>query len=309
MEYRYATIFALLGLMALANATLADAVKGQGLETAMDDVKCKNDFTIGVIDSIVTAVPDSSGTLDQYVDMLGDDQSALQSFADQADVDGFRGYVKGTYDPHLKSAREAVMGVRKGAKNVSNGSKGALVQEYKGLRTTYDACHLEALKAHAREKLDGYGKAIEAASGKADMLKEKGVDTGELEAVIDGAKSDVVDPLESAVDSATDAKGIHSALQGHCLYNGCQDGKNYHFAARFEVKKLDAVLGKLESDPSSGNASAEIASAKGSLGFAQDVLDSNGPSHYSDSQYSSMWDSIKGAAQSIKEALAAMRSG
>lgn len=309
MEYRFATIFGLLALMALANATLADAVKGQGLDTAMDDVKCKNDFTIGVIDSIVTAVPDASGTLDQYVDMLQDDRSALQSYADQSDVDGFRDYVKGTYDPHLKSAREAVVDVRKSVKNVSNGSKGALVQEYKDLRATYDACHLDALKAHAREKLDGYDTAIEAASEKADKLKEKGVDTGDLETVIEGARSDIVEPLESAVDQATDAKGIHAALQGHCLYNGCQDGENYHFAARFEVKKLGAVLGKLESDPRSQNASSEIASAHADLESAEDVLDSNGSSQYSDSQYSSMWDSIKGAAASIKEALAAMRSG
>jgi len=308
MEMKYALVFALLAIASLSYAASPNAAKGQGLSAAMDDVKCKNDFTIGVIDSIQSADPDGSGSLDAIASTLQADESKLQTYTDSKDVDGFRSYLKSNYNPDLRAAKSDVQDWRKSAKNLSNGTRESLRTSYNDLRTTYESCNLDAVKAHAQEKVQWYESELDNAGAKADNLSGRGIDTSNLETIISDARSGIVSPLSSVIDSATDAKGIQVALKQYCLYDGCTDGSNFHFAAKFESTKLDDILAKLNANPNAQNATAHIQAAQNDLSTAEGILSSLGLSQASDSQQTQLWNSIKDAATNVKEAISEMRS-
>jgi hypothetical protein len=300
MDFRYAFVFALLALLPLSSAASPDAVKGQGLSAAMDDVKCKDSFMISVMDSVSSALNVSFGS---QVSSLQSDEGKLQAFADAGDVSGFRSFLKGTYDPDMKAARDAILDARKSGKD---GSKGPARSAYGSLRQNYDSCHFNALKAHAQAKSQWYGSQLDSSEGKIGNLSSKGVETSGLNSIVGQAHSSVASQ-QNAINSATDAKGLRAALDGFCLYDGCAKGVNFHFAAKFEVEKLDRILSGLKADPKSANVTAQLDAASSDLTTASSILSSMGGAQGSVDQNTQLWSAIKDAAANIKKALSEMR--
>jgi len=66
------------------------------LQKAANNLKCKTDFSVGVINSSIAIYP--SDTLSQYMTKLQNDLTQLQIYAASNDKDSFKSYLKNTYD-------------------------------------------------------------------------------------------------------------------------------------------------------------------------------------------------------------------
>ncbi len=308
MEMKYAMVFALLLMMPLISAV----PQGKGvllnghLKGAMMDVTCKTEFTVSVINSIVDVVPNTSATLTPLAEKIAADTATLQEYADANDSESYRTFLRGTYEVDLKAANRAVIDVRKGRMNKS--IRQVLTNAYKDQKDAYNTCHVDAMRAFANARIEGYRAAEAQYRKKIENLKAKNVSTGKLSGVVDAADSQIVTPLQNDVNAAQNMKEIKDAVSRHCLYNGCKDGKNGHLAARFETEKLDAILDRIEPQANAAGLQQQVAEARSSTDDARASLDSIGTKSYTEGQHQAVWGSLKDAAKTIKGIASEIRS-
>ncbi|MBI5227765.1 hypothetical protein HY988_04220 [Candidatus Micrarchaeota archaeon] len=313
MERKYAVLFALLlavpMISAVSSNPVKDAVKGDLLGSALDEIKCRNDFTVGVIDSITSADSNASA-LSSYASALQKDYTQLQVYVSANDSEGFRTFVKATYKEDVKSTDDAIRNWRKTgrkAEGKANETRETLRAEYEQLRPVYQECRLGAVKEHANARVRMYNGILDHEDQRIQNLSARGIDTQGLRGVVDEARNRIVSPLQNGINSATDAKEIISAMHSYCLYNGCQNGTNDHFAAKVNIERLGGVLGKIKSSNQSGNFGPQIADAEENLAMANSAVAGFGMNHYDQEQHDAVWDPIKEAAGQIKEILALIK--
>ncbi len=305
MEWKYAMLFALL--LAVPMASAANPVKGQLLNSALESIQCRNGFTSAYV-SDITNLPNVSGTSDMQnaVSAMQNDYTQLQNYAANNDASGFGAYVKGTYDPDVKTANDAIRNWRK-ANKLSNDSRTTLKSDYDQLKTTYQSCELTAVKDHANAKVQWYNDVMTYEQARDANLSAKGLDTSGLTTLITDAQNNYITPLQSAINSATDAKGVRSALDAYCLYDGCDKGSNDHFAAKVGIERLNEVMVKIQANNKSANFTTQIGVAQNDLSTANSALTTVGTSAYGPGQSDAVWNPIKEAATQIKEIVAGMR--
>jgi hypothetical protein len=73
-----------------------------------------------------------------------------------------------------------------------------------------------------------------------------GVDTSSLNATLSQAQTQVIGPLQAALNVSTNATQLYDAFKGHCLDNGCVNGTNFHLAAKLKIDETQAYLNYLE---------------------------------------------------------------
>jgi len=314
MDLKYALLFALLFVPLVAAVPAGQGAglgkgqlaNGEGLDAAMDLVNCKTDFTVAVMESMIDRVPEAS-SLDDNVDALQADTEELQNYADADDVLGFRSYLRGTYEPNLREAKQEVLQLRRTA-NIRSETLSDLRSDYESLRADFDGCHVTGLKRAAEAKLTAYDRFLDKAEEKADNLDAKGVDTAGLEDLISDARAEIVEPLQDAVDSADDSSEVRDALKQYCLFNGCPNGVNFHFAARFELEKLNQILDKVEQNATDAGLGDEVSDIQEDLDDAEESLGDAGTSQYNDEEYEGMWNSLHSASSKTRDLLAELRS-
>ncbi len=307
MEYKHAVLIALLLAMPLVSADSGN-LTSQYLSASAQQVKCKTDFMVGVIDSITSTV-NNSGSLSSFASALQSDESQLQTYADGGQVDSYRSYLQGTYDPELKSARDAIVQWRLAdGRNTTASERQTLRSDYASLRSTFDSCELSAVKDYADAKVTGYQAILAEYQKKADNLSAKGIDTSNLTSLISQAQSTIVTPLQSALDSANDSKGVADAVRSYCLYNGCKNGTNFHFAAKWDIAKLTAIESYVQSKPASANFTSQLGQVTSDLTSASAMLQGIGTSDYQPGQQAQVWDPIKDAANVLTQVIHGMRS-
>lgn len=306
MDLRCAMLFMLLAVPLVSAVPQGiGAYKDAGLAAAMDNVECKTDFMIGVMESMMEKVNDSSGLASQ-TDVLNSDVDALQGYADAGDAESFRTYVHGTYAGHMRDARQAIIDARKGLKGQD---RLGLAASYRDMRDEYDSCNFGSLKRFADAKKNAYREAIEDKREKLKNLSAKGVDTSGLGALVDGAEDEIVGPLEEELSDAGDAAAVRGAFNKYCLYNGCPNGQNFHFAARFEAAKLEAIIGLIRADADDAGFGSDVAAMEGVLGSVQSELDAAGTSQISASEELGLWGDLKSVVADLKELISKLRSG
>lgn len=318
MDWKYAMLFALLlvpfvsaapqgygpGVQVGQGPGIAGKyMNGEGLASAMDVVVCRTDFTVGVLDSMIDRVPGASG-LGDSVDELEEDTAQLQQYADAGDVDGFKTYLRGTYESHLRDAKQEVLEARRTA-NLSSDTRAELRADYDALRAEYDGCNFNGLKRAAQAKIDGYGRFLDRAEEKTNNLAGKGVETGGLLSLISDARSQIVAPLQSAVDAADNASEVKDAFGQYCLFNGCPDGTNFHFAAKFEIEKLDGILAVVGENATAAGLGADVDGIQADLDSAEAGLVSAGTDQFNDKQ---VWNGIRAASDGLRDLMAALRA-
>lgn len=323
MDLRYAMIFAILVFIPLSAAVSFDgtvfgkssisatAVPGMHdmLGSAMSFVQCKNTFMTGVMDSIISADPSSGASLEPQISALNQNENKLQGDVSSADAQSFRSDVFGTYDPSVKSSRDSVLNWRAGTKNMSRQTRLSLASNYTQLLQSYGTCAQGALKNYADAKVSSYSDELSYAQSTADNLSKKGVSVDAMDSLITDANSQIVQPLQSAVDSATDAKGYLSALSQYCLYDGCRNGTNFHFSAKFETAKIDAIYQAVDASPKAANYTTQLNTAQSDISAAQSDISAMGTTQGTTALYSDIASKLKDAGEQIKEVLAGMRSG
>ncbi|MEW6723222.1 MAG: hypothetical protein AB1324_08210 [Candidatus Micrarchaeota archaeon] len=281
--------------------------KEDSLGFALDNVECKRDFTVGVMESMMEHL-DGADSLSEHVATLDDDVDALAEYADEADALGFRAYVRDSFMPHMLDAREAIRLERLEAAPVDPSVRMELGSDYNELLEGYETCNFESMEGFAWAKIDAYNEALEAATDRAESLASKGISTDAIEDLIATAQDEIVDPLEREVESAENASQVREALSKYCLFSGCPAGTNFHFGAKVAAEALGSTVDALEEVSDDAEADAYLAEAQGHLEDAQDVLEEIGDGVYSDGQGRTLWSAIHSAASSIKDALYELRS-
>lgn len=313
MEWKYAMLFALL----LAVPAFAVGPNGLGpkgeetmaerLDAAMDNAVCKTDFMVGSLESMMDNV-EGVDYLQDDVDTLNDDMDTLQGYVDSGDNEGFWSYVKDTYIPNMEEAKQGILDTRHET-NISEETKQALRDEYDSMKEEYQSCNFDSAKRFGEAKVEAYEAVLDNAEEKITHLNDKGVDTSGLTQLVEDARSDLVEPLSDALDSADNATEVKDALRAYCLFNGCVDGTNFHFAARFEVEKLESVLEAISDKAAEAGLGDDMESAQDDLGSAQSVLDDVGSEEYSEGQQDQLSESLHSAADTIRDILSSLRSG
>ncbi len=306
MDLKNAVLIALLLAVPLVSADSGN-LSSQYLSASAQQVKCKTDFMVGVLNSITSTVT-NAGSLSAYASALQSDDAQLQTYADGGQVESYRQYLQGTYDPELKSAREAIVQWRMSdGRNTTVSERQTIRSDYASLRSSFDSCELTAVKDYADAKVTGYTAILAEYQDKASNLSAKGIDTSNLTSLISEARSTIVTPLQSALDSANDSKGVADAIRSYCLYNGCKNGTNFHFAAKWDIAKLTAIESQVQSKPAAANFTAQLGQVTSDLGSASAMLQGIGTSDYQPGQQAQVWDPIKDAASVLTQVIHGMR--
>ena len=152
--------YVVLAFLVLAIPSVFAVSQGVGtlrngqIDAAMADVNCKTAFNTGVIQSYISVLGPSAD-LSSYVDKLNSDTSTLSGYANSNDTSSFRSYLRDTYEKDSKDARSALNTARHAA-NLSNESRVSLRTQYDSLKSTYDSCHVDAVRSFALAKADAY---------------------------------------------------------------------------------------------------------------------------------------------------------
>ena len=268
-----AFLFAALLILPLASAANADASNPALLQAAFADAQCRVTFTNSVITSVTTRVPGvpNYDALLADVAALNSDITFLQGYVTNNDLEGFKAYVNGTFRSHLTAANQDVKDARASFQsiNVTREVLEGLRSDYNASKAAYGTCHLGAIKQYALAKAARYDEMLANATATANKLGEKGVDTSGMMVEVNNANELLVGPFKIAIDSATTPEQVKAALQKFCLFNGCPNGLNFHFAANFEVQKASAIYDALVEHGASGpfveKTKIDLASVKSTL--------------------------------------------
>ncbi len=298
---------ALLLMVPLASA--ASAKNGGYITAAYDNVKCLTDFEDSVIGSITGAVPQASG-LSASADKLTSDTSTLQGYAAGGDAEGFRSFLRGTYEPDVTAANQAIRDARKSYRdwNVSASTRASLKASFNESQATLSSCRAASLGEAGQARVKGYQDTLAEYGAKADNLSAKGIDASGMRDAISSAQSTIVAPLQAALASATTPQEMRAALGGYCLANGCANGTNDHFYAKFDGAKLQAILDYVKPNATAAGLGAQVSQAQSDIDAAQAALNSVGTFKYDPSNEKAVWDGLKDAATQMKSILKGMRA-
>ncbi len=306
MDYKFVILALLLVPMASADPGIFDMPKGDGLDAAMDNVKCRAEFTVGVLESHISIL--GADELQDDIDDIEDDVDELQELVDDGDIRGFREHVHGDYSQHMRNARQNALQSRNQG-NLSHGVKAQLRDAYSDLHEDFETCNFDSMERFAQAKIDAYEKVLERAGQRSEDLSEKGVDTGDLDDLIADAEDEILNPLQDAVGDAKTAEELREALGSYCLFNGCKDGMNFHFAANWQIEKLDSILDLIEEDAEEAGLSDDWDDANDYLETASSNLDEIGYDQYEGTEHDDVWDNIRSASGALKDIISELRSG
>jgi hypothetical protein len=294
-------------LIAMPVSMAAGTVKQDVLTGAYDDVKCHTDMEVSVMGAIDSAVPQAS--LSTYSDKLTSDTSQLQTYATSGDGSGFSTYLKGTYEPDVKAANQAVRDARKNFRswNVSKDTIQSLRESYNSSAATFQSCKLSALQEVANGRVQAFQTVLSTYTDRMNNLSSKGLDTTGMSSAISGAQSTIITPLQNAISGATTVQELQTAVRGYCLANGCANGQNYHFYAKFDEAKLQAILDYIKPNATAAGLGAQVTQAQSALDGVQSALNAVGPAKYDPTDEKAVWDGLKSAASDIKGIMKSMR--
>lgn len=304
------SIIILFSVIIILNTVIAEETELVSLpgKTA-DSFKCKIDFTISYIGSLSLV----GANLSSYSEKLNADLFQLDALVSAGNRSAFKDFIKNTFEPNFKAAREAVHKWRKdNYKNLTKEQKASLKESYQSAKKAFEDCHKKSLLDHGNQRVELFEKILAQYKERTDRLAAKGLDTSGMNKVIEDAKAQVVEPLKSALADANDSQSIKNILRKYCLFNGCKNGVNYHLAAKYEIERLSATLAFVKSKLNNTEFNAKVAEAESNLNSAKGLLTEVGNTHYNDngkqiwnkirSSYEILKNINKSAKESIKEA-------
>ena len=298
----------LISFLLLASFALADADDAGYLAIRADRISCTVNFHTSVISDIAAKIPQASG-LGTWTAKLQNDESQLKTLASGSDHKAFEDFVKDILRQDLKQADAAVRDARKDFKNynVSKEVRQSLKDSFKTDQQTFRDCVRQNDLKVAERRADYYSKALDKRQGQVDKLSKRNISTADLSALISQARATIVTPLENAAKSG-DAGQAASALKQYCLWNGCRNGTNFHFAAKFEQARLSALLAKITPIANAKGLSSDVTAVQTQLDASKNALSAVGNSDYGPGQRDQVWNSLKSAAEAFKKLVSDLRN-
>ena len=299
-------VFAVLSAAVFAadGGRLGGREKGAYVDSRSTYLACRIDFTTGVLDQVSSAVPQAGSALSGASSKLKSDAAQLDTLAAGSDPGAFNSFVSGTLKPDMQSAITALAQARKNYKdyNVSRDTIATLRTGFKSAQDTMKVCENNAAISLGTARITAFNDAVGAWQDSANKLAAKGLSVTAIQGVIDSAKSNVIAPLQAAVNSGN-SQTVKDALKTYCLGNGCSGSSasatpyNYHGYAKVNLERLQAIYEKLAS---TGSGSSSLASAKAKLDSARSSLLQIGTGKYTDGQLASIEQDLKGAMSDLK---------
>jgi hypothetical protein len=285
-------MLALTGVVMAEDNTTAtgnDTTQGQALSVRYDNMQCKVVFTNTQIDLLQKYV-----SVDQTAnkDKLTSDMTTLKAYVDNANKDGFDTYITDTLRPDLQKVSQDLTNVKKNFKqhNISNESKTALISELKDAKNVYSACvndkevkMANVMETHMENWNRQWGKII-GNMNKKNITME---DATALQAEIN-AKNEELKAL-IAEGNITKIRDFMKTYHDDQL----------HYAARFEIARLNGYKNKLAPLADKYNMTGEINDINKRIANAEKYAQ---PGYkFKEGEFNSTWENIRGAGQDIKD--------
>jgi hypothetical protein len=127
-----------------------------------------------------------------------------------------------------------------------------------------------ATKRSALNVISGYVKEISTYQAAIARLASTGENVSALNQTLLQADSQIITPLQDAVNASVNASQLGSAFQSYCLDNACKNGTNYHLGVRMQIGEASAYLAYLQLK---ANSTKLITVNQTALSSAESVLD------------------------------------
>ena len=295
-------VLVVMSFLLLASFALADADDAGYLAIRADRISCTVNFHTSVISDIVEKIPQASG-LGNWATKLQNDESQLKTLASGSDHKVFEDFIKDSLRGDLKQADAAVRESRKDFKeyNVSKEARQSLKDSFKSHQEIFRDCVRQNDLKVAEKRADYYQHVLDKHTEQIEKLSKRNSSTTEMSDLISQAQSTIVTPLKNAANSG-DAAQAESALKQYCLWNGCRNGTNFHFAARFEFARLTAMLSRISPMANSAGLLNDISAVQAQLDSAKSTLASIGTSDFTGTQQrDEVWIPLKSAVGAFKK--------
>lgn len=150
-------------------------------------------------------------------------------------------------------------------------------------------------------RINSFNSILFGYQNRINALAEKGVDVSSLNTIVQQAKVQIVDSLVRDVSSATSINSIKQAVRSYCLFDGCENGINFHLSAKYELAKLDIAVMRIKSYSNYSAYSEDIAELEQTITEARTELNVVDTKDYSDEEKGSIWGKIRAARLKSKE--------
>lgn len=282
-----------------SNSTVNNTVE---LQKVYNNFKCATDFYSGVISSMnsLNSSNNSSNSLNSSLTQMQNDVDQIQTYANEGNRNSLNQYVKNNFQPDHSTIKNTISGWRTAnVRNLTKDQRSTLLSQYNQLKANYDTCYLNSIKDFANGRINYFNNVLNVYQKKIDALSAKGADVSSLNQIISNAKTQIIDPLQAAINSATNASSINQVVKEYCMFDGCANGTNFHLAAKFEVAKLQIALNTISSNTNLSQ-NSKITQLQNDITDANSVLSQVGTNAYTSSQDIQLWNDINDAYKVIR---------
>lgn len=253
------------------------------------ELLCRTNFNIGILNSTISAFPNASSTLGPSITLLQYDLSKAKAMNNT----GIREFVRTGYSGDMKDIINLVQSWRKNEGGYfSLDARASMIRSYEQLKATYGQCEQGVYSTIISDRVNRYKSQISDFQNKTHELSKRGFDVTQLNKLIQDAQDQIIAPLENA--SSANSSSVKEAVQSYCLYNGCENGTNFHLESRFQVTRINIIYEDLEKNSGVFNLSNSLLTQDGkAISNAQSALNKVGTSMYQGNQSDEVWSNIK----------------
>lgn len=286
-------------------AAPASPYEQQVLQVRYDMVSARVGFTTGVMADVVSLVPQASD-LGAHIEKLNADLATLNGYVTANDRQGFNGFVCGTIQPDMKAAHEALRTDRSHFRewNVTVETRQQLKADYERRKAMFEAQIRACVLELGGIRVDYYNDVLARNDARVANLSDRGVDVSGMLNVKAGAQSNVIGPLQSAVN-AGDANATRDELRGKCLGNGAP--YSFHYWAKTDLEALKGITARIADNATRAGHGDDIASINTKLATVEGTLAVVGTSPYTEEQQEAIWDNLKAASEELRALLQELR--
>jgi Spy/CpxP family protein refolding chaperone len=148
-----------------------------------------------------------------------------------------------------------------------------------------------------KQRLSQYNSLLSKENSQISAMASKGFDVSGLQSVVAGAQSNVVTPLQNAVNTGNGTV-VKDQLKSACLDNGMP--YSYHYSAQINLARLTSINNKLATLVNNTTIQGQISDVNSKLSSVSSTLNSIGTSPYTGSQQDQVWDGLQAASQELK---------
>jgi hypothetical protein len=152
-------------------------------------------------------------------------------------------------------------------------------------------------------KLTYYEQVLSKSEQVVTNVSQLGIDTSAMKSVISSARSGVLNPLKSALDSG-DITRVTNELKTKCLNNGTS--YSYHYGSKMDLEMMKAVTAKIERIVTIAGYGTEIKEVKTHLDNAEKTIDKVGTRPYTQEEMKYIATELKDASVALVEIIQSM---